>query len=174
MKEFAKFGTAVKTLRVQLQETPGELCASLEIDVELLTLIESGDIQPSEDIVDQLVSHFQLSDTDAHNFWKLAGYDETPEDKDKPQAIFVPFNELKISYTDLVHVAVSNHGVVLNFMQGSTPGLPPMVVARLGMSKEHAMSVMEVMANALKKSIEQEKESISKKNQKPLELGSGE
>lgn len=171
MKEFAKFGTVLKELRKRVQEPKQELCMTLEIDETHLDLLESGVLQPSEDIVDQLIAHFDLDDQAAQNMWKLAGYPDVVDSVDHTMPVFVPLHDLKITYTDLLHVTVSNHGVVLNFMQGSTPGLPPIVVSRLGMSREHAVSVLEVMSSALKKSLDQDQ---AAKNKNPRQLGTGE
>jgi hypothetical protein len=171
MMEFTKFGTALKDLRKRVQEPKVELCMTLEIDEEFLDLLESGAVQPSEDIVDQLIAHFDLDDQAAQNMWKIAGYPDVVDVIEQTVPVFVPLHDLKITYTDLLHVTVSNHGVVLNFMQGSTPGLPPIVVSRLGMSREHAVSVLEVMSTALKKSLDQER---ATKDKKPRQLGTGE
>jgi hypothetical protein len=63
----------------------------------------------------------------------------------------------------MVHVTVNNFGVVLSFMQNIGPHNQPIVVSRLGMSKEHAKSVVDVLSRTLKASVDQ----VPKK---PLEL----
>ena len=44
---------------------------------------------------------------------------------------------------------VNNHGVVMNFMQGAPNGGQPTVVSRLGMSREHAQSLVELLQRTL-------------------------
>jgi hypothetical protein len=47
---------------------------------------------------------------------------------------------------------VNNYGVVMNFMQGGGPNMQPLAVARVGMSKEHAKSVLDVLKQTLSQS----------------------
>jgi hypothetical protein len=49
----------------------------------------------------------------------------------------------------MIQVMVNNYGVIINFMQGAGPGSQPMAVSRVGMSKEHARSVLEVLQKTL-------------------------
>ena len=49
----------------------------------------------------------------------------------------------------MVHVMVNNYGVIMNFMQGAGPNNQPLAVARIGMSREHAKSVLEVLQKTL-------------------------
>ena len=160
---YVRFGKIVKELRTRLQESRKELCMTLEIHEPLLAAIESGETQPTEELVDQIISHFDLDDSSANNLWRLAGYFEAITHEHAAIPVFVTLPELKINYTDLVHVSVNNFGLVLNFMQNAGPNNQPMVVSRLGMSREHALSVIEVMSDAIKKSVEQDKQNRVKK-----------
>lgn len=164
---YIRFGKVVRELRVRNQETRRELSLNLEIAESLLAAIEKGELQPTEELVDQLVSHFELDEHSGDNLWRLAGYSDDIGDQ-AVTPIMVPLPDLKINYTDLVHVSVNNFGLVLNFMQHSGPSNNPMVVARLGMSKDHAKSVIAVMGDAIAKSEEQDKQRHTKKQ--PLSL----
>jgi hypothetical protein len=44
---------------------------------------------------------------------------------------------------------VNNYGVVMNFMQGGSPNSSPSSVARVGMSREHAKSVLKILQTTL-------------------------
>ena len=55
----------------------------------------------------------------------------------------------KILFTDVVDVMVNNYGVVMNFMQGGGPNAAPASVARVGMSREHAKSVLQILQATL-------------------------
>ncbi len=57
--------------------------------------------------------------------------------------------DARIVYTDMVHVMVNNYGVIMNFMQTAGPGSQPLAVSRIGMSREHAQSVLEVLQKTL-------------------------
>jgi hypothetical protein len=60
--------------------------------------------------------------------------------------------DVRIVYTDMLHVSVNDYGVVMNFLQGSGPKNPPLAIARVGMSREHAKSVLEVLQKTLAQS----------------------
>lgn len=150
MPPYQKFGKALHTLRRKYHTSRKELCSALEIDDEYLTLLEEGNERPSEDIVEQMISLFSLDNNLADNLWVLAGYPPTGVDElSTMQIAQLPLSELKVSYTDMVHISVNNFGVVLNFMQNLSPGNQPFVVSRLGMSKEHARSVADLIYRTL-------------------------
>ena len=60
--------------------------------------------------------------------------------------------DLRVVYTDMVHVAVNDFGLVMNFMQTAGPANKPLAIARVGMSREHAKSVLEVLQRTLAQS----------------------
>jgi hypothetical protein len=74
--------------------------------------------------------------------------DET--DPAKPPVYVMPM-DVRIAYTDMVHVMANNYGVVVNFMQGAGPNNQPMIVSRVGMSKEHAQSLIELLQKTLQR-----------------------
>ena len=51
----------------------------------------------------------------------------------------------RILFTDIVDIVVNNYGVVMNFMQNTSPKAQPVAVARVGMSREHAKSVLQIL-----------------------------
>ncbi len=148
-------GNKLKSLREKVRESLAEVSGALEIDIDLLEKIEHGEQLPSEDVLMLLISHFSMKDEDATKLWELAGYDKattTPSSVelfgDKSSVMVMP-TDARIVYTDMVHVMVNNYGVVMNFMQGAGPNNQPLAVARVGMSHEHAKSVLEVLRQTL-------------------------
>lgn len=144
-----------------LQETPAEVSGAVEIDVTQLSAIEQGAQRPSEDILLLLISHFGIKDEDATKLWDLANYDKPgladtsdfmPDNSLAKQSVMLLPLEAQIVYTDMVHVMVNNYGVVMNFMQGAGPNGQPLAVARVGMSKDHARSVLELLQQTLNQS----------------------
>lgn len=155
---YRSLGTRLKKMREKLQESLAEVSGAVEIDIEMLTAIELGSDRPSEDILLLLISHFGIKEDEATKLWELAGYDQqqvpfvnmmNEEDGSTKPSVLVMPNDARINYTDMVHVMVNNYGVVMNFMQGAGPNNQPMIVARLGMSKDHAKSVLEVLQKTL-------------------------
>jgi DNA-binding XRE family transcriptional regulator len=151
---YKSLGTLLKRLREKKQQTLAEVSGAVEIDVTTLTDIEQGLERPSEDILLLLISHFAIRDDEATKLWELAGY--LPPDGAHPepplngaQPVLVMPMDVRIVYTDMAHIAVNKYGLTMNFMQSGGPGNRPLAVARIGMSTEHAESVLELLQKAL-------------------------
>lgn len=150
-----KFGNALRTLRRRRHETLAEISGAIELDINKLDEIEAGKLQPSEETVLLLISHFSLKEDEAVSFWQLAGYDQSrfgvyTEDNLNEQNAFVAPSDSRILYTDMVHVSVNNYGVVVNFLQGMGMDGKPLVVSRVGMSREHANSLIDVLQRTVR------------------------
>lgn len=52
-------------------------------------------------------------------------------------------------YSDMVQVSSNKYGVVINFIQ-TAPGGNAAVVSRLGMSKDHAASLVDILSKNVK------------------------
>lgn len=156
---YQSFGEVLKKLRAKALKTSAEVSGAVEIDEDRLKLYESGVQRPSEDILLLLIQHFALKDDQADELWKLAGYSGQPDEEKffindeqgQPQqiAVGVTAHDARIVYTDMIQVMVNNYGVIVNFMQGAGPGNHPLAVSRVGMSKEHARSVIQVLQKTL-------------------------
>lgn len=158
---FKTLGSKLKSLREQVFESLADVSGALEIDISKLAKIEQGNLLPSEEILLMLMAHFAVKDDEASRIWEMAGYNESklplnsssgeelPELK--PQLIIIP-QDNRIVYSDQVHVMVNNYGVVMNFMQNSGNGKHPLAVSKIGMSREHAQSVLKVLQQTLEQS----------------------
>ncbi|MDB5186525.1 MAG: hypothetical protein JWL85_1048 [Candidatus Saccharibacteria bacterium] len=153
---YKSLGNQLKRMRQKLQETLIEVSGAVEIDVDALSNYERGSSRPSEDILLLLISHFAIKEEEATKLWEMAGYGQlsslsshATNDEDLKSNVMVMPMDARIVYTDMVHVMVNNYGVVMNFMQGAGPNNQPLAVARIGMSKEHAKSVLEVLQKTL-------------------------
>lgn len=157
-KPFKTLGSQLKSIREKRQESLAETSGAVEIEPEILSTYEAGVERPSEDILLLLISHFATKDDVATKLWELAGYanDELPIQhiandvlgQIQNSVVLIP-TDSRIVYTDMVHVMVNGYGVVMNFMQTAGQGSKPMAVARIGMSVEHAQSVLEVLQKTL-------------------------
>jgi hypothetical protein len=155
---FKPLGSHLKRLREKRQQSLAEVSGAVEIDPETLSAIELGAERPGEDILLLLISHFATKEDVATKLWELAGYshDELPVKNvvndfygQAHNGVMVLPTDTKIVYTDMVHVMVNNYGVVMNFMQSGGPTNQPLAVARVGMSKEHAKSILEVLQKTM-------------------------
>jgi transcriptional regulator with XRE-family HTH domain len=152
-KPFHSLGTFIKQARQKTKETLAEVSGAVEIDIDVLSRIELGEQRPSEEILLLLISHLNVQDADATSLWEMAGYDKMHDDgaqteQVKQVAFSMPL-DIRIVYTDMVHVMVNDYGVVMNFMQNGGPNNQPLAVGRVGMSKEHAQSVLQVLQQTL-------------------------
>lgn len=158
---FTELGLQLKNMRQKRQESLAEVSGAVEIDIDNLSRFEAGEDCPSEDILLLLISHFGVKEDEATQLWDKAGYDHSqlphnhmvndPSGGVAPTVMVMPI-DARVTYTDMVHVMVNNYGVVINFMQGGGPNNQPLTVSRLGMSKEHAKSVLEVLQRTLAQS----------------------
>jgi transcriptional regulator with XRE-family HTH domain len=156
---YRSFGEVLKKLRSKAAKTSAEVSGAVEIDETRLKSYESGEQRPTEDILLLLIQHFALKEDQADELWKLAGYSGQPDEEKyfindeqgNPQhmTVGVTAHDARIVYTDMIQVMVNNFGVIVNFMQGAGPSNQPLAVSRVGMSKEHARSVIEVLQKTL-------------------------
>lgn len=155
---YQPLGDKLRGMREDAKESLADVSGAVEIDVQQLTSIEHGSERPSEDILLLLISHFNIKEDEALQLWEMAGYEQLSnkahslmnDDGGHPQpAVMVLPIDARIVYSDMVHVMVNNYGVIMNFMQGAGPNNQNLAIARIGMSKEHAKSVLEVLQKTL-------------------------
>ena len=149
---FRPLGRKLKNLRVRAKESLAETSGAVEIDVRELASFELGRARPSQDVLLLLISHFGTKDDEAVKLWEMAGYGV-----EKIAISMIDSNSLqpahnaadnRIMFTDVVDVMVNNYGVVMNFMQ-SGPSSSTQSVARVGMSREHAKSILKILETTL-------------------------
>lgn len=147
------FGLELRALRSRRKESLAEVSGAVEIDVATLGEIEAGNRLPSEDVVMLLINHFSLRDDEAMKLWRLAGFDSVLSGGSQNAVQAENMSEIvasnRILYTDMVQVSANNYGVILNFLQGIGSDGKPSAVARIGMSREHAKSVIEVLQRTI-------------------------
>jgi transcriptional regulator with XRE-family HTH domain len=146
---YQTLGKNLKRLRHRANESLAEASGAVEIDVRELAGFELGKSRPSEDVLLLLISHFGAKDDEAIKLWEMAGYgmDKIPAShmaNSDTHNIQSPDNN-RVLYTDIVDVMVNNYGVVMSFMQGGSSGNTTQAVARIGMSREHAKSVLKIL-----------------------------
>jgi transcriptional regulator with XRE-family HTH domain len=139
-------GKQLKVLRTRAKESLAEASGAVEIDVKQLASFELGQARPTEDVLMLLISHFGARDDEAIRLWELAGYGNSSTNPSQSLEInLTNTDDNKILFTDVVDVTVNNYGVVMNFMQGAGPNKEPSSIARVGMSREHAKSVLQIL-----------------------------
>lgn len=152
---YRPLGRQLKALRDQANETLADASGAVEIEIRQLASFELGHSRPSEEILLLLISHFGAKDEQAIRLWELAGYGlgKIPiahMASEQPSTVTVTETaDSRVLFTDVVDVIVNNYGVVMKFMQGTGPGSPPSTVAKVGMSRDHAKSVLHILQATL-------------------------
>lgn len=162
-KPHKSLGKELTRIRTRMQESLAEVSGAVEIDNDILESYENGTYRPSEDILDLLISHFSLKETEAARLWKLAGYEESKQDElsglpvlQQP-IMLMPF-DARIIYTDTMNVIIDKHGVVINFMQSAGSPGQHIPAARVGMSIDYAQKVADILQETIKTALEQQKQ----------------
>lgn len=152
---YKSLGTELRNIRLRLRQSIAEVAGSVEVTVEDLARYENGEARPDEEVLLLLISHFDLSDTAASKLWGLAGYGKEgtplgsiPDDVQQAGAFVLP-QDARVVYTDVTHVSANKNGAVINFMQSAGPMGKPMIVSRVGMSRDHAQSLLDLLQHVL-------------------------
>lgn len=162
---YKQFGTKLKDLRQKKQETVSDVSGAVEIDETVLEQFEAGKRRPSQDILSLLITHFGMQDDEAASFWRLAGYDpnmrkhEQEDDEEEmiediasgKSGVLVMAIDPRVMYSDGVQVGANASGVVISFAQ-NIGAQQPLITARVGMSREQARTVINVLQGALDRS----------------------
>lgn len=158
---YAALGAKLKHFRTQWNQTVEEVSSTLEIDQKTLLAIEAGQTIPSETVLEMFISHFLLTDEQADEIRDIAdnyklqaseGLASGIEEMLMKQIVMYAPPEGKILYTDSMQATVNKSGVVLQFMQGTSgqgQKNQQIMVSRVGMSREHAERVIEVLRTTL-------------------------
>lgn len=169
MKKFEILGKKLKEYRTSRNESITEVAAALKRDRTHLSKIENGHEKPSIQILNLLIDHFSLTKAESIQLFYLAGYngrglvqvsdkniielpsrkeDRTMENQEEKNMIKVNIpNNASVLYSDSVFVTTSSYGIVFDFAQ--VVGLEQNVVSRIGMSKEHAVALLNVLKEKL-------------------------
>lgn len=156
---YAALGAKIKHFREQWHQSLHEVSGTLEIDEKVLREIESGKALPPEDLLNLLINHFLLTEEQAEELRQLAMMqrEETTEallggleDMIMKQIVMYLPIDSKIVYTDSMNATVNKHGVTLQFFQSAGPNKQPVSVSQVGMSRDHAERVIEVLTKTLR------------------------
>lgn len=148
---FRSLGRQLKELRTRVNESLAEASGAVEIEAKELASFELGKLRPTEDVLLLLISHFGAKDDEAVKIWEMAGYglEKVPvvhmaSEEHRLQAA----EDNRVLFTDIVDIVVNKYGVIMNFMQ-TGPANSSQPVARVGMSREHAKSILQILQNTL-------------------------
>lgn len=155
---YKALGAKIKHLRQQWKQSLGEVSGSLEVDEKILKEIESGRTIPSSELLEMIISHFLLTEEQAEELHQLAVVHQANDSEAlmggledmimKQIVMYLPLDS-KAVYTDRMNATVNKDGVILQFLQNGGPGKQAIPVSQVGMSREHAERVIEVLTKTL-------------------------
>lgn len=156
-KPFIDLGGTLKRLRQQQKESLAEAAGAVELAEEDLLRIEQGYDRPSEEILMLLIKHFSMLEDDAVRLWELAGYDQSIiDDEDAPDSnnatksiVMTIAMDPRVMYSDSVHISGNPNGLVFTFLQPGGGQLPAFPVSRVGMSRDQAKKMLELLQDTL-------------------------
>jgi transcriptional regulator with XRE-family HTH domain len=155
---YKNLGDELVRVRKRMRESLAEVSGAVEITDDKLLGYERGETRPSEDILELLITHFNLRDEESDKLWELAGYNDKnklPLVQLNPDEVFVPQPavmllplDARIVYSDSFQVTINQYGAIMSFMQNGGNG-QPIAIARVGMSLEHAKRVSETLQQTI-------------------------
>jgi len=163
-------GQELRDLRKGAGESLSVTAGSLGIDRSHLNKIELGVYKPSEELLNKIIAHFSVEGIRAsqlRDFLERGVVEHVivdgPEGKgvsmekgvksDKPAVqVNVDPAKVQVLYSDSIFVNSNDYGLVLDVAQNA-PGTAQQqfIVARIGMSFDHAKKLLEVMSDHLQK-----------------------
>ncbi len=164
MKE-AKYKNKLRKVREEQKYTLEQVANAIGVSKVYLSNLENGYEKPSSATLGKLREFYKLNKdfafeaTETANDSSLSSSDTSKEvssmpeeQKQKPagqtqtQTLQIKVPEtLNVLYSDSAFVTASRFGLVFDFAQTVGPTNQQNVVARIGMSKEHAESLMRVL-----------------------------
>lgn len=155
---FVDLGGTLKRLRQQQKESLAEAAGAVELAEEELLRIEQGYERPSEEILMLLIKHFSMLEDEAVQLWELAGYDKTEAENEEAtdsqnsgtkSIVMTIAMDPRVMYSDSVHISGNPHGLVFTFLQPGGGQLPALPVSRVGMSRDQAQKMLELLKDTL-------------------------
>lgn len=170
MNKFSQIGKAIRLYRTRNNDTLSNLAEYLGIDIGNLSKIETGKRKAPEQVLHKIAERYRLNPLEKNDLYISSGYPHYKEvnylymeqNQNAQQVnVQVPGN-LPVLFSDVAGVTSSPFGLVFDFGQrvGSTNQVN--VVARVGVSKEHAEALLKVLADKLREM--QLKSKTEKKN----------
>jgi transcriptional regulator with XRE-family HTH domain len=170
MQQINVLGQELRSMRNSASESLLDTAKALGVDRTHLNKIELGSYKPSKKLLDEILAHFSVEGVKASQLRDLLkhgkvehvviggfkegdkGMNNELQTVQQPNQVTVDPSKVQVVYTDSTIVSSSDYGLVLDVAQTVT-GNPQQqfVVARIGMSFDHAKRLLEVINDHLQK-----------------------
>ncbi|OVE79050.1 hypothetical protein BVY00_01395 [bacterium G20] len=173
MKDLKTLGVKVKQERVLLSLSQADLAAAMAIDTTLLSKIENGHIQPTQEQLQAIIDALELDQPKALELWNLSGRpagfvttqrvskDDIERITDMatkktageaPQMSFtIDPARVQTLYSDIAAIVSTENGMTLQFGQHMAGSNTANVVASVGVSFDHARKIASAINEELQK-----------------------
>lgn len=158
--KFSRVGKKIREFRMRNNDTLVELAKFLNMDVGNLSKVETGKRGLPPETLNKIADKYKLSPDDRTQLFVASGYSRGGEGvyknmnqeenrQVKTQNFNVP-NNLPVLFSDSIGLTSSKFGLVFDFGQRVGPTDQVNIVARIGLSKEHAEALIQVLAGKIK------------------------
>lgn len=176
----------IKETRNSRRQTLDDMSSLMGIDKAYISRIENGKVRPSKSFLEKFISVYSLSKLESDSIMSLAGYLTTYRDKLNSQTTRgevsqvmegdnkLPVNtqtatvnvppDLKVLYSDSIFLTATKYGLTIDIAQTLGPTNSQTVVARIGISKMHALELSKLLNKKIAEIEKLEKGDELKKN----------
>ncbi len=172
MQDLKQLGNMVKQERVLLNLSQAGLAEVMGIDTTLLSKIENGHVQPTQEQLQAIINALALPQEKALELWNLSGRpagfvttehvinDEIERRGDMadkkdiaPGGMNFTIDPARVQtlYSDIAAIVSSENGMTLQFGQHMAGSNTANVVASVGVSFDHAKKIADAINNELAK-----------------------
>ncbi len=173
MKDLKNLGDKVKQERVLLKHSQADLAVAMGIDTTLLSKIENGHVQPTQQQLQAIIDALELTQPKALELWNLsdrpAGFVTTQRVKsndleriedmatkktsDQSQQMSFTIDPARVQtlYSDIAAIVSTENGMTLQFGQHMAGSNTANVVASVGVSFDHARKIASAINEELQK-----------------------
>lgn len=173
MKDLKQLGDKVRQERVLLSLSQATLAEAMGIDTTLLSKIENGHVQPTQEQLQAIIDALELDEPRALALWNLsgrpAGFVTTQRvsksdleriadmatkkktDESGQMSFTIDPARVQTLYSDIAAIVSTQNGMTLQFGQHMAGSNTANVVASVGVSFEHARKIADAINNELAK-----------------------
>lgn len=170
MSNIISLGSEIRQLRKNSGQTLFKVAESIGTTRSHLNKIELGRSRPSEKLLNTILAYFSVAADKAGRLMQLAGHRSNKvvtnfsgkevgnmkeptsvEQQSKNVNIVIDPNTRQVLYSESVFIHSSDYGLTMDFAQRVGPSDQQFVVARIGMSFDHAKKMLEVLSDHLQK-----------------------
>lgn len=174
MKDLKSLGNKVRQARVNLRLSQADLARTMGIDTTLLSKIENGHVQPTQEQLQAIIDALALLEPEALELFNLSGRPggfvtaqhisnsdlerivsmatkKSSKDEEQQMSFSIDQARVQTLYSDIAAVVSTENGMTLQFGQHMAGSNTANVVSSVGISFDHARKIAEAINNELAK-----------------------